>query len=102
LKPAPIDFEMVSLPTLGKEVLIMVGLQNKTVGGSCSDCNNITQILGRNTKRNKRSSELVSRTKMLLFVYEGRIEFISEQVFRELRGFLKGINTEFKREGDWM
>jgi AbrB family looped-hinge helix DNA binding protein len=32
--------------------------------------------------------------------HEGRIELIPERDFKELRGFLKGINTEFKREGD--
>jgi AbrB family looped-hinge helix DNA binding protein len=32
--------------------------------------------------------------------HEGRIEFIPERNLEELRGFLKGINTEFKRDGD--
>jgi len=32
--------------------------------------------------------------------YEGRIELIPERDIKELRGFLKGINTEFKREED--
>jgi AbrB family looped-hinge helix DNA binding protein len=38
--------------------------------------------------------------KMQVVEYEGRIEFIPERDFKELRGFLKGINTEFKRERD--
>ena len=38
--------------------------------------------------------------KMQVVEYEGRIEFIPERDITELRGFLKGINTEFEREGD--
>jgi AbrB family looped-hinge helix DNA binding protein len=38
--------------------------------------------------------------KMLIVKYEGRIELIPEQNIEDLRGFLKGINTEFKREED--
>jgi len=38
--------------------------------------------------------------RMQVVEYEGRIEFIPERKFKELRGFLKGINTEFKREKD--
>jgi len=38
--------------------------------------------------------------RMQVVEHEGRIEFIPERDFKELRGFLKGINTEFKREGD--
>jgi AbrB family looped-hinge helix DNA binding protein len=38
--------------------------------------------------------------KMQVVEYAGRIEFIPERDIRELRGFLKGINTEFKREKD--
>ncbi len=38
--------------------------------------------------------------KMQVVEYEGRIEFIPERDITELRGFLKGINTEFKREED--
>ncbi len=32
--------------------------------------------------------------------YYGRIEVIPERDINELRGFLKGINTEFEREED--
>jgi hypothetical protein len=32
--------------------------------------------------------------------YDGRIELIPERDIKELRGFLKGINTEFRREED--
>ncbi len=38
--------------------------------------------------------------KMQVIEYEGRIELIPERDISELRGFLKGINTEFKREKD--
>jgi AbrB family looped-hinge helix DNA binding protein len=36
--------------------------------------------------------------KMQVIEYAGRIELIPEHDIKELRGFLKGINTEFKRE----
>jgi AbrB family looped-hinge helix DNA binding protein len=38
--------------------------------------------------------------KMQVVEYEGRIELIPERDVKELRGFLKGINIEFKREED--
>ena len=38
--------------------------------------------------------------KMQVVGYDGRIELIPERDIKELRGFLKGINTEFKREED--
>ena len=38
--------------------------------------------------------------KMQVVGYEGRIELIPERDITELRGFLKGINTEFEREED--
>lgn len=38
--------------------------------------------------------------KMQIVEYAGRIELIPERDIKELRGFLKGINTEFAREGD--
>jgi len=38
--------------------------------------------------------------KMRVIEYDGRIEFIPERDINELRGFLKGINTEFEREED--
>ena len=38
--------------------------------------------------------------KMQVVEYDGRIEFIPERDITELRGFLKGINTEFEREAD--
>ncbi|MFC1852082.1 AbrB/MazE/SpoVT family DNA-binding domain-containing protein [candidate division CSSED10-310 bacterium] len=38
--------------------------------------------------------------RMRLIHYEGRIELIPERDFSDLRGFLKGINTEVSREED--
>jgi AbrB family looped-hinge helix DNA binding protein len=38
--------------------------------------------------------------KMQVIEYAGRIELIPERDIKELRGFLKGINTDFKREED--
>ena len=38
--------------------------------------------------------------KMQVVEYEGRIELIPERDIKELRGFLKGINTGFEREED--
>jgi len=38
--------------------------------------------------------------KMQVVEYEGRIELIPDRDIAELRGFLKGINTDFEREED--
>ena len=38
--------------------------------------------------------------KMQVVEYAGRIEFIPERDIKDLRGFLKGMNTKFKREKD--
>jgi AbrB family looped-hinge helix DNA binding protein len=38
--------------------------------------------------------------KLKVIEYEGRIELIPDKDISELQGFLKGINTEFEREGD--
>ncbi len=38
--------------------------------------------------------------KMRVVEYAGRIELIPEKDISELRGFVKGINTDFKREPD--
>jgi AbrB family looped-hinge helix DNA binding protein len=38
--------------------------------------------------------------KIQVIEYNGRIELIPERDITELRGFLKGANTEFKREKD--
>lgn len=38
--------------------------------------------------------------KLKIIEYEGRIELIPDRDISELKGFLKGINTEFIREND--
>jgi len=38
--------------------------------------------------------------KMQVIEYAGRIELIPERDIAELRGFLKGLNTDFEREND--
>jgi hypothetical protein len=37
---------------------------------------------------------------MQVVEYDGRVEFIPERDIAELRGFVKGIDTSFAREGD--
>ncbi|MBW2544789.1 MAG: AbrB/MazE/SpoVT family DNA-binding domain-containing protein [Deltaproteobacteria bacterium] len=48
----------------------------------------------------RESLKLHPGQKMQIVEYAGRIELIPERDIKELRGFLKGINTEFKREED--
>ncbi len=48
----------------------------------------------------RESLQLRPGQKMQVVEYEGRVELIPEKDITELRGFLKGINTEFKREAD--
>ena len=38
--------------------------------------------------------------KMKVIEYNGRIELIPDKDISELKGFLKGINTDFMREDD--
>jgi AbrB family looped-hinge helix DNA binding protein len=48
----------------------------------------------------RQSLHLRPGQKMQVIEYDGRIELIPERDISELRGFLKGINTDFKREND--
>ncbi len=48
----------------------------------------------------RKSLNIQPGQKMQVVEYAGRIELIPERDIKELRGFLKGINTEFKREKD--
>jgi AbrB family looped-hinge helix DNA binding protein len=48
----------------------------------------------------RESLKLRPGQKMQITEYAGRIELVPERDIKELRGFLKGINTEFKREKD--
>ena len=38
--------------------------------------------------------------KLQVVEYDGRIELVPDRPLKELRGFLKGINTNFQREAD--
>lgn len=38
--------------------------------------------------------------RMQVIEYSGRVEFIPERDIADLRGFVKGINTDFSRERD--
>lgn len=38
--------------------------------------------------------------KLRVIEHEGRIELIPDREISELKGFLKGINTDFERESD--
>lgn len=38
--------------------------------------------------------------KMQVLQYDGRVEFIPVRPMRQMRGFLKGINTRIEREDD--
>lgn len=38
--------------------------------------------------------------KLQVIEYDGRIELVPDRPLKEFRGFLKGINTSFKREAD--
>jgi AbrB family looped-hinge helix DNA binding protein len=48
----------------------------------------------------RESLQLRPGQKMQVVEYNGRIELIPERDIKALRGFLKGINTEFEREKD--
>lgn len=48
----------------------------------------------------RESMHLRPGQKLKVIEYEGRIELIPDRDISELKGFLKGINTEFEREGD--
>lgn len=51
--------------------------------------------------RNVRNSlKLSPGQKVQIILYGDRIELIPEKEIAEMRGFLKGINTEINREGD--
>jgi AbrB family looped-hinge helix DNA binding protein len=48
----------------------------------------------------RRGMHLRPGQRMQVLEYEGRIELIPDRDIAELRGFLKGINTDFDREED--
>ena len=43
---------------------------------------------------------LLPGQKVQLVPYENRVEIIPERDIKDMRGFLKGIDTTFDREGD--
>lgn len=48
----------------------------------------------------RKTLDLRPGQKMQVVEYGGRVELIPERDIKELRGFIKGINTEFAREED--
>jgi len=48
----------------------------------------------------RKSLQLKAGQKVQIIQYSNRIELIPEREISEMRGFLKGINTDFEREGD--
>lgn len=48
----------------------------------------------------RQALNIIPGHKLQVFEYNGRIELVPEREIKELRGFLKGINTEFEREED--
>lgn len=48
----------------------------------------------------RRAMGLRAGQRMQVVEYDGRIELIPDRDIAELRGFLKGINTDFEREED--
>jgi len=51
-------------------------------------------------KKVRRSLKLRPGQKMQVISFQGRIELIPERKISEMKGFLKGINTEVVREED--
>jgi AbrB family looped-hinge helix DNA binding protein len=51
-------------------------------------------------KNIRNAMQLRPGQKMKVINYNGRIELIPDRDISELKGFLKGINTDFIREGD--
>ena len=51
-------------------------------------------------KKVRDSLQLLPGQKVRVFQYNDRIELIPERKISDMRGFLKGIDTGFEREGD--
>jgi len=51
-------------------------------------------------KKVREALDLVPGQKVQAVLYEGRIELIPLKPLKEMRGFLKGIDTEVQREDD--
>jgi AbrB family looped-hinge helix DNA binding protein len=48
----------------------------------------------------RESMKLMPGQKMQVIAYGDRVELVPQKKISEMRGFLKGINTEFEREDD--
>ncbi|MCI5190776.1 MAG: AbrB/MazE/SpoVT family DNA-binding domain-containing protein [Candidatus Electrothrix sp. AS4_5] len=48
----------------------------------------------------RKAMQLVPGQKVQVVLYGNRIELVPEKNIKEMRGFLKGINTDFQREED--
>ena len=48
----------------------------------------------------RKKLQLSPGQKIQVIVFGNRIELITEQKIKKMRGFLKGINTHFEREED--
>ncbi len=48
----------------------------------------------------RKKMSLEPMVKLQMIVFDGRIELIPVRPMAEMRGFLKGFDPEFKREGD--
>jgi AbrB family looped-hinge helix DNA binding protein len=51
-------------------------------------------------QRIRNAMQLFPGQKIQVIMYGNRIELVPEKNIAEMRGFLKGINIEFKREED--
>ena len=51
-------------------------------------------------KKVRESLKLIPGQKIQVIQYKDRIELIPERKLSEMKGFLKGINTDFNREED--
>jgi AbrB family looped-hinge helix DNA binding protein len=51
-------------------------------------------------KKIREAMRLRPGQRLKVIEYEGRIELIPDRDIAELKGFLKGINTDFERESD--
>ncbi len=53
-------------------------------------------------QRIRKAMQLVPGQKVQIILYGNRIELVLEKNIKEMRGFLKGINTEFQRDEERM
>ena len=51
-------------------------------------------------QRIRNAMQLFPGQKVQVIMYGNRIELVPEKNIKDMRGFLKGINIEFKREED--